>query len=312
MADKNSLLKNTFRGFRYKNWTLHVAIVYFLKGVVRELKFKNASKSLEKYYAKVSLAKFKKKNDKGETYFDFNGALLPDILNKEESVIIFPIIIEDVFLFSLYHNDNYDKKLVSCIEKYMHEGPYGYVDEAFDVRVQKDDVVIDAGAWIGDFSAYASSKNAITYAFEPTSKIFQTLCQTAEMNGKIYPINKGLGDQECEIDIFVNNENSGANSFVITSEDSTVKEKITITTLDKFVEENNLKRVDFIKADIEGAERDMLKGAKNVLKTFAPKLAICTYHFPDDPQVLEQLILDANPNYKVIHIRKKLFACVVV
>jgi hypothetical protein len=63
-------------------------------------------------------------------------------------------------------------------------------------------------------------------------------------------------------------------------------------------------------ADIEGAERDMLKGAWGVLKEFAPKLALCTYHLPDDPETLEFLIKDANPNYNVVHISKKLFAAV--
>jgi hypothetical protein len=88
-------------------------------------------------------------------------------------------------------------------------------------------------------------------------------------------------------------------------------EKISITTLDKFVEENKLERVDFIKADIEGAERDMLKGATNVLKTFAPKLAICTYHLPDDPEVLERIIRETNSAYTVVHLRHKLYAAVV-
>lgn len=90
-----------------------------------------------------------------------------------------------------------------------------------------------------------------------------------------------------------------------------MKEKITITTLDKFVEEKNLTRVDFIKADIEGAERDMLRGARNVLKTFAPKLAICTYHLQDDPTVLEKIIKETNPDYTVVHLRHKLFAMVL-
>jgi hypothetical protein len=71
-----------------------------------------------------------------------------------------------------------------------------------------------------------------------------------------------------------------------------------------------LEKIDFIKADIEGAERDMIKGAYNVLNEFAPKLALCTYHLPDDPVVMERLIKDANPKYKVVHIHKKLFACV--
>jgi hypothetical protein len=90
-----------------------------------------------------------------------------------------------------------------------------------------------------------------------------------------------------------------------------MKERIAITTLDKFVEEKKLTRVDFIKADIEGAERDMLRGAANVLKTHAPKLAICTYHLADDPDVLEKIIKEANPNYTVVHLRHKLFAMVV-
>ena len=80
--------------------------------------------------------------------------------------------------------------------------------------------------------------------------------------------------------------------------------------MDTFVEENKLPSVDFIKADIEGAERYMLMGAKRVLKEFAPKIAICTYHLPDDPKVLRELILDANPNYIIEEKFKKMYAYV--
>jgi hypothetical protein len=83
-----------------------------------------------------------------------------------------------------------------------------------------------------------------------------------------------------------------------------------ITTVDSFVAKNKLSRVDFIKADIEGEERTMLKGAAQTLRDFAPKLAICTYHYPDDPEVLEKIILNANPHYRIIQGPKKLFACV--
>ncbi|MDR0764457.1 MAG: FkbM family methyltransferase [Synergistaceae bacterium] len=88
-------------------------------------------------------------------------------------------------------------------------------------------------------------------------------------------------------------------------------ETVEVTTIDDFVRENNITRVDFIKADIEGFERNMLKGAEFVLSHFGPKLAICTYHLPDDPEVLERIILEANPNYRVVHMRDILFASVV-
>jgi FkbM family methyltransferase len=192
----------------------------------------------------------------------------------------------------------------------MAEGPYGYTDGAFDVTVKSGDVVIDAGAWIGDFSAYAVSKGAVAYAFEPTKNTFDWLCKAAELNGaNLHPVQKGLSNIEGEAFISFLDGNSGASS--ITMERSKNGETIALTTLDKFVEDNKLSRVYFIKADIEGAERDMLRGATQVLKRFAPKLAICTYHLPDDPEVLEKIILEANPKYKVVHLRHKLMAAVV-
>jgi len=86
--------------------------------------------------------------------------------------------------------------------------------------------------------------------------------------------------------------------------------KIMCTTLDSFVHENNIRGGIFIKADIEGAERNMLRGAKDVLKELAPKLSICTYHLPDDPKVLRELILEANPNYIIKERHKKMYAYV--
>ncbi|MDR1256472.1 MAG: hypothetical protein LBJ86_01850 [Spirochaetaceae bacterium] len=51
----------------------------------------------------------------------------------------------------------------------------------------------------------------------------------------------------------------------------------------------------------------MLAGARGVLKEFAHKLALRAYHLPDDSKILEGLILDANPNYRVVHLSHKLF-----
>jgi FkbM family methyltransferase len=283
-----------------------------MKGCARELKI--APQFFQNIHAKILCKNFKKKwlkiNKNGESYFDFNGILFPDISNHTGFYLFVSRIFDDIFQIPCFYHDNFDKKIVTFLDSCLDEGAYCYKDNSFDVTVKEGNVVIDAGAWFGDFSAYTASKGAITYAFEPVEENFNMLCKTKGFyNDTIYPVQKGLSDNEGEMQITINPTNSGSNSFVFTNLGGS--EKIVITTLDKFVEENNIEKIDFIKADIEGAEKYLLKGATNVLKTFAPKLALCTYHFPDDPEVLEKLIKEINPNYTVVHIRKKLFACVV-
>ncbi|GHT39047.1 hypothetical protein AGMMS49965_04040 [Bacteroidia bacterium] len=297
---KIKLVENTL-ALRRSGATYSEAFAYFWKGAVREL-----------YHKKKFKWKWLKR-DGTLTYFDFNGAKLPDISHLSEDFFLLLVVFEDTFLVSCLHQDNYDKKVVLPLDKIMREGPYGYVDGTFDVTVKKGDVVIDAGAWIGDFSAYAASKGAIAYAFEPIEETYRWLCKTRDLNteGQIHPIKKGLGSSECELKMTLVAGNSMANRAHNEDDNGVSSEKVKITTLDKFVEENKLTRVDFIKSDIEGAERDMLRGATKVLQKFAPKLAICTYHLPDDPEVLEKIILDANPKYKVVHLRHKLMAAVV-
>ncbi len=74
--------------------------------------------------------------------------------------------------------------------------------------------------------------------------------------------------------------------------------------------DRGIKKVDYIKADIEGSEREMLRGAVHILKQDAPRLSICTYHFPDDKEVLERIVKDANPRYKVVHKYLKMYCWV--
>ncbi|MDR1363161.1 MAG: hypothetical protein LBJ35_03815, partial [Spirochaetaceae bacterium] len=125
------------------------------------------------------------KTSNGKTYFDFNGALLPDMRNGPEKLDKFlRYTFEDTFLIDCYYADDYSKHIVDILDKLMSEGPYGYKDEAsgFDVTVKAGDIVIDAGAWIGDFSAYAASKGAYVYAFEPVTGVYNILTETAELN----------------------------------------------------------------------------------------------------------------------------------
>lgn len=137
----------------------------------------------------------------------------------------------------------------------------------------------------------------VTFAFEPSKDMFEYLLKTAELNGNIYPIQKGLSNETINVD--KNSVNNNQSSDLIET-----------ITLDDFVKERKLNHVDFIKSDIEGFERYLLQGAQETLKNFAPKLALCTYHLPDDPQVMTDLIMKANPRYNIVHGKMKLYASV--
>jgi FkbM family methyltransferase len=93
-------------------------------------------------------------------------------------------------------------------------------------------------------------------------------------------------------------ENSAAGIVAVSA--STDAVEVPAVTLDEAVAGLGLDRVDFIKMDIEGAERQALKGARATLTRFAPRMAICTYHRKDDGSVLPQTILATRASYRVL------------
>ncbi len=265
-----------------------------------------------KYFRK----KYLRQDKNGNKYFNFKGIKLAYVERYDETRTLH-FVFQDTLAFHTLYNDDYNSRLVKKLDLLMNEGPFGYTDKekGIDVTVKSKDIVIDAGAWLGDFAAYAAFKGATVYAFEPTDDVYNMLLKTIDLNkevsGKIIPVKLGLGDTEEELKIGIKRSSiSGSNSFIDDLSMSSY-ETAHITTVDSFVNQHKLERVDFIKSDIEGFERNLLTGAKETLKRFAPKLAICTYHLPDDPETLEKIIKEANPNYTVIQLKHKLIATVV-
>lgn len=186
------------------------------------------------------------------------------------------------------------------------EGPYDFGK----VNLFPGDIVLDCGANMGTFSVYAASIGCTCHAFEPTPELQPILAEHSRMNnGRIIHIPSAVADMEGTAEFYIDPYSTGGNSIL-----DRVKTSATITvsktTIDAYVRRNDLAKVDFIKADIEGAERLMLMGAQWTLRTFAPKLSLCTYHLPDDKDVLTELILRANPNYKIEYHWQKLYAWV--
>lgn len=198
------------------------------------------------------------------------------------------------------------------------EGPYEYTGAVLGAG----EVVIDCGANLGLFAAKAAGKGCNVFAFEPVDMLAPFLLETAALYpAAIHVCKQALGRKPGTAFLGVDPENIGSHSFFKRSSErpeqvvdelqdgvELVAQKVEVTSVDSFVMANGIKRVGFIKADIEGSERDMLAGTVDTLKNHAPHLAICTYHRDDDPEILESIIRDANPNYIIEHKWEKLFA----
>ena len=137
-------------------------------------------------------------------------------------------------------------------------------------EVKEDATIFDIGAWKGDTAYFFSKKcsnKARIYAFEPDDYAFQILEKIKEKYKLNNIITKNIlfSNAEKEID------------FVSMIENTPTIKKNAIT-IDKFVEENNIEKIDYIKMDVEGAEKNILEGAIKTIKKFKPSLAIAIYH----------------------------------
>jgi len=191
------------------------------------------------------------------------------------------------------------------LPSFFFEGPYEYGP----VALNPADVVLDIGANVGVFSFLAGRKvgpGGAVYGFEPSSENFQIFLKTLEINGRpgnVFPVQKAVGQSSGTLKLYLY---GGATTGVVPHDQGT--ENVPVTTIDEFVAEHNLTRVDFIKMDIEGMERDALKGAYKTLQRFKPKLSICTYHLPGDSKVIPEMVRDICPDYQIIPSSKKAYA----
>ena len=203
-----------------------------------------------------------------------------------------------MFLIHQFMNDNYSKENIKIIEETGIEGPPFYEN----IIINPGEVAIDAGAYIGEWSALVSVMGGIAYAFEPSPRYHELLDATAKMNGFIV-VPFGLGNKD-SIEKFNTERIVMTDGF---DENGNVEvQMIKIDTFRKMIG----RKIDFIKADIEGFEANMLEGARKTLIEDCPKLAISTEHNQNDPEILESLIKSINPNYIVIQGQKVLYAYV--
>lgn len=159
-------------------------------------------------------------------------------------------------------------------------------------RVQPGDIIIDAGAFVGDTAllfSQVTKGDCEIHAFEVLEENLKLLRHNLDTNGlagrvRVCPL--ALSDSTGDSVYIKTHSYQGATSIFGGEQDT----KIETITLDDYIANAGINRIDLIKMDIEGAERMALSGALNTIRRDRPRLAICIYHLWDDPLVIPKLI----------------------
>ena len=145
----------------------------------------------------------------------------------------------------------------------------------------KDAVFMDVGANVGHFlyqlDYHLFPQNI--YAFEPNQSLNKKL---KRLFPKVNVFSVALSDEnttaEFKIPVLkgkqVNSRGTLQTDFKEENEEKTVIQKVKVVKLDDFEPLKKLKKLDFIKIDVEGNEMKTLRGAKETILKFRPTLMV--------------------------------------
>lgn len=123
----------------------------------------------------------------------------------------------------------------------------------YQYNLKKDDIVFDCGAYLGDFTDGIYNKyHCNILVFEPLLVYFRKLQERFLNIEKINLFHFGLLDGNFKTKMADQKDSSSLFTDGNNGEDVIIKDIL------EFIEENNIKKIDLIKINIEGGEYDLL------------------------------------------------------
>lgn len=161
---------------------------------------------------------------------------------------------------------------------YLDPHYFDFYNQIIADYVQDGDIVFDIGAHVGVTAIMLSDAvgtKGMVYAFEPFPTNFSILESNISHNSiaNIRPIQLAVSVESGTVDFFVNKIHTGYNSIsyenavdYLKSSKDVKSVRVESTTLDDFTSEYQVSP-SFIKLDCQGAEFEILKGAKSFLRS---------------------------------------------
>ena len=137
-------------------------------------------------------------------------------------------------------------------------------------------VVLDIGANIGYYTTIFSKllKKGEVISFEPDSNNFLLLKKNCELNKmrniKLHKL--ACGNVNKSKNLFISTKNKGDHRTYRIEDEKRESKVISMVRLDDFL--SDIKKLDFVKIDVQGYEFDVILGMRNLISKFKPIIVL--------------------------------------
>jgi FkbM family methyltransferase len=159
-------------------------------------------------------------------------------------------------------------------------------------RVAPGEFVIDCGSAEGLFPFLARSVAREIVCFEPLPEFIRGLQRTFGSDPGVRIVPAALGEHPGSAYL----RRSGISSAITPEVTDT---PVTMDTIDAYCERTGFP-LSYLKADMEGYEMQLLRGASRTIARLGPKVAITTYHNPGHADEIEAFLRDLVPSYRFL------------
>lgn len=180
----------------------------------------------------------------------------------------------------------YDRHIFEIVDKYIHS----------------KSTVIDVGSNVGFYSMLFAKRanDGVVYGFEPNLSTYELLNETIKKNkvANVFIAQTALGATSTKYSLINEDANNHGKTYVSLQAEG---DSATVS-LDSFVLESRLERLDLIKVDIEGFEYQFLLGAVDTLRKYKPVVYMEVndeFLYRYDNTAREVIEFFENLNYKI-------------
>jgi FkbM family methyltransferase len=174
-----------------------------------------------------------------------------------------------------------------------------------ELKLVEGEVVVDVGAHIGSFTLQAArivGEEGKVIAFEPHPQNFKVLKDNVALNGysNVTALQMALSKNQGSARLFLSS-GSIAHSILFPRSMKTVQ--VQKSTLDAVMTTLEVERMDAVKIDAEGSEVDVLLGGERTIKKFTPRIAVASYHLPDQVFTVSRILESWSYRVKTVFVQ---------